>query len=285
MRLDPIAIENLISQFLAEDIGRGDVTTDAVLTRDIRARGRFLAKQELVLAGIEVAEMVFQWFDPELQIQTFYLDGDVVPAGKEIARVTGPAHMLLAGERVALNLLQRMSGIATLTHAFVQAIEGTGAVIADTRKTAPGLRPLDKYAVHVGGGHNHRFGLDDGVLIKDNHIALVGGIGPALRLAKQNASHLHKIEIEVGDLAQAKEAVAGGADVILLDNMTPDQVRECVKLIRELEPPGRQTLVEVSGNITLENVRAYAEAGANLISVGALTHSVKAADISLKLSP
>lgn len=285
MRLDPVAIENLISQFLAEDIGRGDVTTDAVLTRDIRARGRFIAKQELVLAGLEVAEMVFQWFDPELQIQTFYLDGDVVPAGKDIARVIGPAHMLLAGERVALNLLQRMSGIATLTHAFVQAIEGTGAVIADTRKTAPGLRPLDKYAVHVGGGHNHRFGLDDGVLIKDNHVALVGGVGPALRLAKKNASHLLKIEIEVANPEQAKEAVAEGADVILLDNMTPEQVRECVTLIRELEPPGRQTLVEVSGNVTLDNVRAYAEAGANLISVGALTHSVKAADISLKLSP
>ncbi len=285
MRLDPVAIENLIAQFLAEDIGRGDVTTDAILTHEVRARGRFLAKQELILAGIEVAEMVFQWFDPEIQIQTFYLDGDTVPAGKEIARVAGPAHMLLAGERVALNLLQRMSGIATLTHAFVQAIEGTNAVIADTRKTAPGLRLLDKYAVHVGGGHNHRFGLDDGILIKDNHIALAGGIGRALRLAKKNASHLLKIEIEVSTLEQVQEAVAEGADVILLDNMTVDQVRACVALIRELEPPGRQTLVEVSGNISLDNVRAYAEAGANLISVGALTHSVKAADISLKLSP
>ncbi|MFQ3581464.1 MAG: carboxylating nicotinate-nucleotide diphosphorylase [Chloracidobacterium sp.] len=285
MRLDPIAIENLISQFLAEDLGRGDVTTDAILTQDVKARGRFLAKQDLTLAGLEVAEMVFQWFDPEIQIQTFYLDGDTVPAGKEIARIVGPAHMLLAGERVALNLLQRMSGIATLTRAFVQAIEGTEAVIADTRKTAPGLRLLDKYAVHVGGGHNHRFGLDDGILIKDNHIALAGGIEPALRRAKKNASHLLKIEVEVSTLDQAREAVSEGADVILLDNMTVDQVRECVALVRELEPPGRQTLIEVSGNMALDTVRAYAEAGANLISVGALTHSVKAADISLKLSP
>ncbi|OYT71670.1 MAG: nicotinate-nucleotide diphosphorylase (carboxylating) [Chloracidobacterium sp. CP2_5A] len=284
MRLDPVAIENLIAQFIAEDMGRGDVTTDAILTQEVKARGRFLAKQELMLAGLEVAEMVFQWFDPSIQIQTFYLDGDAVPAGKEIARITGPGHMLLAGERVALNLLQRMSGIATLTRAFAQAIEGTGAVIADTRKTAPGLRLLDKYAVRIGGGHNHRFGLDDGLLIKDNHIALVGGIGPALRAAKKNASHLLKIEIEVSSPEQVREAVAEGADALLLDNMTPEQARECVALARELEPPGRQTLIEVSGNITLDTARAYAEAGANLISVGALTHSVKAADISLKLS-
>ncbi|MGQ9896841.1 MAG: carboxylating nicotinate-nucleotide diphosphorylase [Acidobacteriota bacterium] len=285
MRLDPVAIENLITQFLAEDIGRGDVTTDAILTQEVKARGHFLAKQKLILAGLEVAEMVFQWFNPEIQIETFYLDGDTVPAGKEIARVVGPAHMLLAGERVALNLLQRMSGIATLTQAFVQAIEGTGAIIADTRKTAPGLRLLDKYAVYVGGGHNHRFGLDDGILIKDNHIALAGGIGRALRLAKKNASHLLKIEIEITSLEQVSEAVTEGADVILLDNMTVDQVRDCVARIREIEPPGRQTIIEVSGNMSLDNVRAYAEAGANLISVGALTHSVKAADISLKLSP
>jgi nicotinate-nucleotide pyrophosphorylase (carboxylating) len=229
--------------------------------------------------------MVFQWFDPEIQIQTFYLDGDTVPAGREIARLDGPAHMLLAGERVALNLLQRMSGIATLTHAFVKAVEGTKAVIVDTRKTAPGLRLLDKYAVHVGGGHNHRFGLDDGIIIKDNHIALAGGIGRALRLAKKNASHLLKIEVEVSTVEQIAEAVAEGADVILLDNMSVEQVRDCVARIRELEPPGRQTLIEVSGNISLDNVRAYAEAGADLISVGALTHSVRAVDISLKLSP
>ncbi len=284
MRLDPVAIENLIAQFLAEDMGRGDVTTDAVLTREVKARGRFLAKRELTLAGLEVAEMVFQWFDPSIQIQTFYLDGDVVPSGAEIARITGPGHMLLAGERVALNLLQRMSGIATLTRAFVQAIEGTGAVIADTRKTAPGLRLLDKYAVYVGGGHNHRFGLDDGILIKDNHIALAGGIGPALRAAKKNASHLLKIEIEVSSPEQVREAVAEGADALLLDNLTPEQARERVALVRELEPPGRQTLIEVSGNMALDTVRAYAEAGASLISVGALTHSVKAADISLKMS-
>lgn len=284
MRLDPIAIENLVSQYLDEDIGRGDVTTDSVLPRDIRARGRFLAKQNLVLAGLEVAEIVFQWFDPDIQIQAFHLDGDSVPAGKEIARISGPAHMLLAGERVALNLLQRMSGIATTTAEYVKMIDGTGAVISDTRKTAPGLRIFDKYAVHIGGGHNHRFGLDDGILIKDNHIALAGGIGPAIKRARKNASHLLKIEIEAGTLDQVKEAVENAAEVILLDNMTPDQVRECVEYIRENEPEGRNTLIEASGNMSLETVRPYAEAGANLISVGALTHSVRAADISLKMN-
>jgi nicotinate-nucleotide pyrophosphorylase (carboxylating) len=283
MRLDPIAIENLVSQYLDEDIGRGDVTTDAVLTRDLKARGKFVAKQHLVLAGLEVAELVFQWFDPDIQIQTFYLDGDRVPAGKEIARVTGPAHMLLAGERVALNLLQRMCGIATLTQSYVKAIEGSNAVITDTRKTAPGLRIFDKYAVHIGGGHNHRFGLDDGVLIKDNHVALAGGIGVAVSRARKNASHLLKIEVEASSMEQVAEAVAANADVILLDNMSPAQVRDAVEYIRATQPDGRNTLIEASGNMSLETVRDYAEAGVDLISVGALTHSVSAADISLKM--
>jgi nicotinate-nucleotide pyrophosphorylase (carboxylating) len=191
--------------------------------------------------------------------------------------------MLLAGERVALNLLQRMCGIATLTQSYVKAIEGSNAVITDTRKTAPGLRIFDKYAVHIGGGHNHRFGLDDGVLIKDNHVALAGGIGVAVSRARKNASHLLKIEVEASSMEQVAEAVAANADVILLDNMSPAQVRDAVEYIRATQPDGRNTLIEASGNMSLETVRDYAEAGVDLISVGALTHSVSAADISLKM--
>lgn len=284
MRLDYNIIQHLVASYLEEDLGRGDVTTSTVVPVEAEARGRFLAKQSLVLAGLEVAECVFQWLDPELQLEAFYFDGDTIPAGTEVARIAGPAHILLAGERVALNLLQRMSGIATLTRTYVKAVEGTSASICDTRKTAPGLRVFDKYAVRIGGGRNHRFGLDDGVLIKDNHIALAGGVTTAIKRARQTASHLLKIEIEAANMDQVRESVEAAADVILLDNMTPEQIREAVTYIRASEPAGRKTLVEASGSITLETVRSYAEAGADLISVGALTHSVPAADMSLKMT-
>jgi nicotinate-nucleotide pyrophosphorylase (carboxylating) len=223
--------------------------------------------------------------DPYLQIETTAGDGDVVPAGKVFARVVGEAQMLLAAERVALNFLQQLSGIATLTRKYVEAIAGTKARIIDTRKTAPGLRALQKYAVSVGGGHNHRMGLDDGVLIKDNHIALAGGVAEAIRRAKEAAGHLHKIEVEVATLDQVKEALQAKADILLLDNMTPETIRQAVEIVAAHEPGDRRTLLEASGGITLDNVRAYAEAGVDMISIGALTHSAPAVDISFKIKP
>ena len=190
--------------------------------------------------------------------------------------------MLLGGERLALNLMQRLSGIATATNRFVRAVEGTRAQIVDTRKTAPGLRMLEKYAVLTGGGRNHRFGLDDGVLIKDNHIALAGGVATAVERARGAVGHLHKIEVEISNEEDLREAIRGGADILLLDNLTPEQTGRMVALARDLKP---SVMLESSGGITLENVRAYAEAGVDLISVGALTHSARAMDISFKLQP
>ncbi|MBA3319859.1 MAG: carboxylating nicotinate-nucleotide diphosphorylase [Pyrinomonadaceae bacterium] len=278
--LDDGALFNQISAFLSEDLGRGDITTQATVTRNSRARGRFLAKEPLVVAGLEAAEAVFGALDSQQQLEAFVSDGDEVEAGKVIARANGFADVLLSGERVALNLLQRLSGIATLTRQFVRAIEGTGAQIVDTRKTTPGLRMLVKYAVQAGGGRNHRFGLDDGVLIKDNHIALAGGVGAAVERAKREVGHLHKIEVEVSTDKDLREAVSSGADILLLDNLTPEETARFVGLARELST---NVLLESSGGIRLENVRAYAEAGVDLISVGALTHSARAMDISFKI--
>jgi len=278
--LDDGALFNQISAFLSEDLGRGDITTQATVTRNSRARGRFLAKEPLVVAGLEAAEAVFGALDSQQQLEAFVSDGDEVEAGKVIARANGFADVLLSGERVALNLLQRLSGIATLTRQFVRAIEGTGAQIVDTRKTTPGLRMLEKYAVQAGGGRNHRFGLDDGVLIKDNHIALAGGVGAAVERAKREVGHLHKIEVEVSTDKDLREAVSSGADILLLDNLTPEETARFVGLARELST---NVLLESSGGIRLENVRAYAEAGVDLISVGALTHSARAMDISFKI--
>ncbi len=278
--LDEGALYSQIGVFLSEDLGRGDITTQATVTRNSRARGRFLAKEPLVVAGLEAAEAVFGALDSQQQLEAFVSDGDEVEAGKVIARANGFADVLLSGERVALNLLQRLSGIATLTRQFVRAIEGTGAQIVDTRKTTPGLRMLEKYAVQAGGGRNHRFGLDDGVLIKDNHIALAGGVGAAVERAKREVGHLHKIEVEVSTDKDLREAVSSGADILLLDNLTPEETARFVGLARELST---NVLLESSGGIRLENVRAYAEAGVDLISVGALTHSARAMDISFKI--
>jgi nicotinate-nucleotide pyrophosphorylase (carboxylating) len=280
--LDEGALFQQISAFLNEDLGRGDITTQSTITRNAHARGRFLAKEPLVIAGLEAAEAVFSTLDSQQQLEAFFSDGDEVEAGKVIARTNGFADVLLAGERVALNLLQRLSGIATTTRAFVQAVEGTNAKIVDTRKTTPGLRMLEKYAVESGGGRNHRFGLDDGVLIKDNHIALAGGVGAAVERARQSVGHLHKIEVEVSSERDLREAITSGADILLLDNLTPDETRPLVALARELS---KSVLLEASGGIRLENVRAYAEAGVDLISVGALTHSARAMDISFKIQP
>src|SRR3954470_24614017 len=205
--LDEGALFSQIGAFLNEDIGRGDITTQSILMRSQSAKGRFIAKEAMVVCGLEAAEAVFSTLDSQQQIEAFVADGDEVEAGKVIARTTGFADVLLAGERVALNLMQRLSGIATLTRRYVQAVEGTRAQIVDTRKTTPGLRMLEKYAVLSGGGRNHRFGLDDGVLIKDNHIALAGGVGAAVEQARAQVGHLHKIEVEVSNEADLREAI------------------------------------------------------------------------------
>jgi nicotinate-nucleotide pyrophosphorylase (carboxylating) len=270
-----------IGEFLAEDIGRGDITTQATVPQDTRAQGRFLAKEYLVICGLEIAEGVFVHLDPEIpEIETNFRDGDEVEEGTVFATLKGFADVLLTGERVALNLIQRMSGIATLTKQYVRAVEGTNAVIVDTRKTTPGLRLLEKYAVTIGGGRNHRMGLDDGVLIKDNHIALAGGIAEAVGAAKRSVGHLHKIEVEVTNWAQLREAIQAGADIILIDNQSPEEAAKLVEMSRTLNP---NVLIEASGGMDRDRVRAYAEAGVDLISVGRLTHSARAVDISFKI--
>jgi nicotinate-nucleotide pyrophosphorylase (carboxylating) len=270
-----------IGDFLAEDIGRGDITTQATVARDVRAMGRFLAKEKLIICGLEVAEGVFVHLDPEIpEIESNYQDGDEVDEGTVFATLKGFADVLLTGERVALNIIQRLSGIATLTRQYVRAVEGTNTVIVDTRKTTPGLRLLEKYAVTVGGGRNHRMGLDDGVLIKDNHIALAGGVTEAVSAAKRSAGHLHKIEVEITNWAQLREAIQAGADIILLDNQSPEEAAKLVEMSRTLNP---NVLIEASGGMDRDRVRAYAEAGVDLISVGRLTHSARAVDISFKI--
>lgn len=278
--LDDGALFQQVGAFLAEDLGRGDITTQACVSRNARARGRFLAKEPMVVAGLEAAEAVFSTLDSQQQLEAFASDGEEVEAGKVIARTSGFADVLLAGERVALNLLQRLSGIATLTRKYVRAIEGTSAQIVDTRKTTPGLRMLEKYAVVAGGARNHRFGLDDGVLIKDNHIAMAGGVEAAVERAREAVGHLHKVEVEVSTEKDLREAIKSGADILLLDNLNPEETARMVALARESSP---QVTLESSGGITLENVRAYAEAGVDLISIGALTHSARAMDISFKI--
>ncbi|HYY98625.1 MAG TPA: carboxylating nicotinate-nucleotide diphosphorylase [Pyrinomonadaceae bacterium] len=280
--LDEGALFSQIGAFLNEDIGRGDITTQSTVTRTQSAKGRFIAKESMVVAGLEAAEAVFSTLDSQQQIEAFVSDGDEVEAGKVIARTAGFADVLLAGERLALNLMQRLSGIATLTRRFVEAVEGTRAQIVDTRKTTPGLRMLEKYAVATGGARNHRFGLDDGVLIKDNHVALAGGVATAVERARKAVGHLHKVEVEVSRERDLRDALEAGADILLLDNQTPEETRRLVEIARSLKP---DVLLESSGGITLENVREYAEAGVDLISVGALTHSARAVDISFKIQP
>lgn len=270
-----------IGEFLAEDIGRGDITTTATVPADTRGVGRFLAKEYLVLCGLDVAEAVFFHLDPDgSEIESTYSEGDEVEEGTVFATLKGYADVLLVGERTALNLIQRMSGIATLTRQYVKAIEGTKAQIVDTRKTTPGLRILEKYAVTVGGGKNHRMGLDDGVLIKDNHIALAGGITEAVKAAKNKVGHLHKIEVEVSNWAQLREAINAGAEIVMLDNQTPDEAAKLVQMARDMNPA---VMIEASGGMDLDCVRSFAEAGVDLISVGRLTHSARAVDISFKI--
>ncbi len=272
-----LSLDRLIEQALLEDIHTGDITTQAVVPGKRAATARLIAKEPLVLAGLSVAEKVFQRLDPTVQFCSQLKDGAVLEKGQILATVEGNAADLLMAERVALNLLQRMCGVATLTSRFVEAVTGTRARIVDTRKTTPGLRELEKYAVRVGGGINHRTGLYDGVLIKENHIAAAGGIGEAIRRARAYIPHTLKIEIETETRQQVEEALAAGADIIMLDNMDCDTMRDCVALI------GGRTLVEASGGVNLDSVRAIAETGVDIISVGALTHSPRAMDISMLL--
>jgi len=279
--LDTGEVLAAIGDFLTEDIGRGDITTQATVAPDVRGMGRFLAKEYLVICGLEVAEAVFLHLDAETpEIETTFSEGDEVEEGIVFGTLKGYADVLLTGERVALNILQRMCGVATLTRQYVKAVEGTKAQIVDTRKTTPGLRLLEKYAVTVGGGKNHRMGLDDGVLIKDNHIALAGGITEAVVAAKQKIGHLHKIEVEITNWAQLREAIEAGADIIMLDNQTPDEAAKLVGMSRDLNPA---VMIEASGGMDLDRVRSFAEAGVDLISVGRLTHSARAVDISFKI--
>jgi len=268
-------IDRIIENALAEDIHTGDITTLAVVRGGRAARAILKAKEEMVLAGIDVAARVFRLLDERIVFTPAFADGDRLAPGDIIARITGDAALLLQGERVALNLLQRMCGIATLTARYVEAVRGTKARVVDTRKTTPGLRILEKYAVRVGGGTNHRTGLYDGVLIKENHITAAGGLTEAVRRAKSYIPHTLKVEVETETLAQVAEALAAGADIIMLDNMDTSAMREAVALIA-----GR-ALVEASGGVSLESVRGIAETGVDIISVGALTHSARAMDISM----
>ncbi|WP_303723074.1 carboxylating nicotinate-nucleotide diphosphorylase [Malonomonas rubra] len=268
-------VERIVRTALEEDIGLGDITTEVTVAEETMARAELVAKEEFTLAGVAVAEAVFSALDPEISFEKLLSDGRKIRRGEVIAWIKGQASVLLQGERTALNLMQRMSGIATLTAQYVEKVAGTGAVIVDTRKTVPGLRALDKYAVRMGGGRNHRIGLFDGVLIKENHSAAAGGITAAVTRAKQKLPHTLKIEVETRSMEEVQEAIDAGADIIMLDNMSLAEMRQGVELIA-----GR-ALVEASGGVNLDTVRNIAETGVNIISVGALTHSVKAADISM----
>ena len=274
-RLHPLLFQEIVDRALLEDIGRGDLSAEATLPVDRTARGKIVAKAPGRIAGLDVAAYAFHRIDPGLELEHVVQDGDAVGAGDEVLRIRGSARSILTAERVALNFLQRLSGIATETAKAVQAAQGTKAIIVDTRKTTPGLRVLEKYAVRVGGGRNHRFGLDDAVLIKENHIAVAGGITNAVRAARAHIGHMHKIEVEVTTLAQVEEAVAAGADAILLDNMDLETMAAAVQIAK-----GR-AIVEASGGIRPETVAQVAKTGVDVISLGWITHSAPALDLSL----
>ena len=268
----------LITMALEEDLGRGDVTTLATIPPDRSADGKITAKAELTIAGLPLVKRILALVDPYAEVRTFVGEGSSVKKGQVVVEMSGNAAALLTTERTMLNFLQHLSGVATLTRKFINAIIGTKCKIIDTRKTLPGFRLLDKYAVTQGGGTNHRMGLDDGILIKDNHIAVCGGVGAAVRRARNNASALLRIEVECSTLAEVQEALEAQADIILLDNMTTQQMSDAVRLVN-----GR-ALLEASGNMSLDRVREVAETGVDFISVGALTHSVSAVDLSMSVT-
>jgi nicotinate-nucleotide pyrophosphorylase (carboxylating) len=271
-------MSDLIGLALAEDLGDGDLTTRAVVPEGARARARITQKAPGVLAGLGITQEVFERVDPELEFEAHCAEGLWRESGR-VAEITGAAASILAAERAALNFLGRLSGVATLTARYVRAVEGTGARILDTRKTTPGLRELEKQAVHAGGGVNHRHGLYDAILVKENHSALAGGVGEATRLALQNAPDGVVVEVECATLDEVEAAVEAGVPMILLDNMDPDELRRAVEIAS-----GKAEL-EASGGITLQTIRAVAETGVDYISVGALTHSAPALDVSLLLDP
>jgi nicotinate-nucleotide pyrophosphorylase (carboxylating) len=274
-------IEEIIDRALAEDLGKGDITTEALIPHDRQGTGFLVAKQAGILAGIELARQVFHRVGPELKVEALLEDGAEVKPGSKVATVAGRIASILKAERVALNFLQRLSGIASETNRYVGRVEGLSVRIMDTRKTTPGLRSLEKYAVRVGGGQNHRMNLATGILIKDNHLMALRGQGLNIKeivaRARRDAPQRMPVEVEAATVSEALEAVEAGADIVMLDNMNLEDMRKAVKSIR-----GR-ALIEASGGITLDNVRAVAETGVDFISVGALTHSVRALDISLEL--
>lgn len=274
--LPSTVVEEAVTAALAEDLGRsGDVTTDATVPADAVASARLVARQAGVVAGLGIVERVFERVDPGIQLEIKAADGDPVEPGSVLAEVRGPARGILIAERTALNFLGHLSGIATATSRLVELVAPYGTKVVDTRKTTPGLRALEKYAVRAGGGANHRFGLDDGVLIKDNHLAVAGSIARAVAAARTSVGHLRKVEVEVENLEQVEEAVAAGADIILLDNMDNEQLREAVKLI-----DGR-AVAEASGGIGLDNAAEIAATGVDLIAVGSITHSAPQLDVAL----
>jgi nicotinate-nucleotide pyrophosphorylase (carboxylating) len=276
--LHQYGIEDIVRLALSEDIGTGDITTIATVPEAATATGTFRAKAAGIVSGIDVTARVFALVDPEIEFQPWLSNGDSFEPGDVLATVSGPARSVLTAERVSLNFLQRLSGVATATSRYVDAVHGTGASIIDTRKTTPGMRLLEKAAIRHGGGHNHRVGLSDGILIKDNHLAAIGAdaIRRSIAAARETAPHTLKVEVEVTSLEQLEEALDASADIIMLDNMGPETMRRAVERVNG------QALLEASGGITFESVRAVAETGVDLISVGALTHSAPAIDISLQ---
>ncbi|MDE6733002.1 MAG: carboxylating nicotinate-nucleotide diphosphorylase [Oscillospiraceae bacterium] len=276
MTLLPFYIDDLIKTALTEDINYIDSTSDLLIDEDDRSDAYFVAKADGVVCGIDIAMRVFTMLDPDVKINVLISEGERVKKGDKILTISGKTRQMLKAERTALNLIQHMSGIATYTRKCVDAVEGTGASIADTRKTLPGLRPLQKYAVTVGGGRNHRYNLTDAAMLKDNHIDAFGGITGAVNALRKKAGHMLQIEVETRDLEEVQEALDCGVNVIMLDNMSPEQMKEACALVN-----GRAK-TEASGNVTLENIRAVAESGVDIISLGALTHSVTAFDISMK---
>lgn len=280
--VDEGALYSQIALFLREDMGRGDLTTQSIVARNTRARGRFVAGERMIVAGLEAAEEVFLTLDTQQQLEAFVADGEEIDAGKVIARMSGFADVLLAGERVALNLIRHLSSVATMTNQFVKAVDGTSALIVDTRQMTPGLRMLEKYAVQLGGGQNHRFGLDDGVVIKSSHIAFAGGLESALVGAKEKLGHLHRIEIQVNNEEEVQAAIENGADILLLEDLELDQMRRLIATARERSP---NIAIECSGAVTLDNVRDLAEAGATMIGVASLTAAPRQLDISFQIQP
>lgn len=270
-------LSRLVQTAMEEDVGSGDITTSATLHGEEQGRAEAIAKSALVVAGIDVFRAVFLHLDAELAFTAHKQDGDGATPGDVLAEISGRLSSILTAERVALNIFQRMCGIAGMAKLFTDEVKGTKAHILDTRKTVPGMRLLDKYAVRVGGGYNHRFGLYDGVLIKDNHIASVGGIEEAVARVRRQIPHTLRIEVEVRNTGELEEAITAGADIVMLDNMTVKEMKKAVKIA------GGRVLLEASGNVSLANVRQIAETGVDFISVGLLTHSVSAADVSLKI--